>query len=107
MITLTEAAATHVQRQIQAQSGAGILFGAKASGCTGFAYTIEVANAPPVTRDWIGYESHGVRIWVNGADLALVDGTVIDWQRQGLNERMVFINGRETARCGCGESFAV
>lgn len=107
MITLTETAAAHVQKQIQAAQGAGILFGARSGGCTGFSYTIEVASAPPVTRDWIGYESHGVKIWVNGADLALVDGTVIDLERQGLNERMVFRNGRETARCGCGESFAV
>lgn len=107
MITITESAATHLTRQIQHQQGAGILFGAKASGCSGFSYTLEVASAPPVTRDWIGYESHGVKIWVNGADLALVDGTIIDLERQNLNERMVFRNGRETARCGCGESFSV
>jgi len=107
MITITESAATHLTRQIQREQGAGILFGAKASGCSGFSYTLEVASAPPVTRDWIGYESHGVKIWVNGADLALVDGTIIDLERQNLNERMVFRNGRETARCGCGESFSV
>ncbi len=107
MITLTESAAAHVARQIEQQQGAGILFGARSGGCTGFSYTVEVAKAPPVTRDWIGYESHGVRIWVHGSELSLVEGTVIDWQRQGLNERMVFRNGRETARCGCGESFAV
>lgn len=107
MITLTETAAAHMKRQIERAGGAGILFGARASGCSGFAYTLEVATAPPVTRDWMGYESHGVRIWVNGADMALVDGTEIDLERQNLNERMVFRNGRETARCGCGESFAV
>jgi len=107
MITLTETAAQHVQRQIAHANGVGIMFGARSGGCTGFSYTIEVAQQPPVTRDWICYESHGIRIWVNGADMPVVDGTTIDWQRQGLNERMVFINGRETARCGCGESFAV
>jgi iron-sulfur cluster assembly protein len=107
MITLTPSAAQHMAQQIEAQSGVGILFGAQSGGCTGFSYSLEVALAPPVTRDWMGYESHGVRIWVNGADLHLVDGTTIDWQRQGLNQRMVFINDRETARCGCGESFTV
>lgn len=107
MITLTESAAQHVQRQIQDRGGVGLFFGARGSGCSGFAYTIEIASAPPITRDWILSESQGIKIWVNGTDLPVVDGTVIDWQRQGLNERMVFINGRETARCGCGESFAV
>lgn len=107
MITLTETAAAHLQRQIDRAGGAGILFGAKSGGCTGFSYTIEVAKAAPVTRDWMGYESHGVRIWVHGADLGVVDGTEIDLARQGLNDRLVFRNGRETARCGCGESFAV
>lgn len=107
MITLTETAAQHVLKQIERASGAGILFGAKASGCSGFAYTLEVAKQPPVTRDWISYESHGVRVWVNGQDLPLIDGTTIDLERQNLNERVVFRNGRETARCGCGESFAV
>lgn len=107
MITITEAAAKHIQRQIQDRGGVGLFFGAKASGCSGFVYTIEVAAAPPVTRDWICYESQGIRVWVNGTDVPLVGDTVIDWQRQGLNERMVFNNSRETARCGCGESFAV
>jgi len=107
MIALTEHAATHVARQIAQQQGVGILFGARSGGCTGFSYTIEVAKTPPATPDWIDFESHGIRIWVNDADMPVVDGTTIDWQRQGLNERMVFINGRETARCGCGESFAV
>lgn len=107
MITLTESAAEHVQKQITRAGGVGILFGAKASGCSGFAYTLEVAQTPPVALDWIGHESHGVKVWVNGQDLALVDGTVIDLERHNLNERVVFRNGRETARCGCGESFAV
>lgn len=107
MITLTESAAAHLARQIQREQGAGVLFGAKASGCSGFAYTLEVAPAAPVTRDWMGYESHGVHIWVNGADLPLIDGTTIDLERQNLNERVVFRNGRETARCGCGESFSI
>lgn len=107
MITLTETAARHMDRQIKAQDGAGILFGVKSSGCSGFSYTVEVANTPPITRDYVCYESHDVKIWVHGTDLPYVDDTTIDLQRQGLNERIVFINGRETARCGCGESFSV
>ena len=107
MITLTDSAAEYISRQIAQQQGAGILFGARSSGCSGFSYTLEVAKAPPITRDWIGYESHDIKIWVHGSELALVDGTTIDLQRQGLNERIVYQNGRETARCGCGESFAV
>jgi len=107
MITLTKLAADYLSQQIEKQQGVGILFGARSSGCSGFSYTLEVAKTPPVTRDWVGYESHGIRAWVHGSELNLVDGTTIDLQRQGLNNRMVFLNDRETARCGCGESFSV
>lgn len=107
MITLTESAAEYLSKQIARESGAGIQFGVKSSGCSGLGYTLEVAKTPPVTRDWICYESHDLRIWVHGGDLFYVDGTTIDLQRQGLNERIIYVNGRETARCGCGESFSI
>lgn len=107
MIHLTSAAAVHLQKQIQDQGGVGINFGVRGSGCSGFAYTIEVAQHAPITPDWTSCESQGVQVWVNLLDLPLVEGTTIDWQKQGLNQRLVFANGRETARCGCGESFSV
>lgn len=107
MITLTETAAQKISKQIQHQQGVGIHFGVKRSGCSGYAYTVDVIESPPVTQDWMSYESYGVKIWVRSDALPIVDGTTIDWQRQGLNERVVFINNRETSRCGCQESFAI
>ena len=108
MITLTELAARKVQQQLERRGlGVGIAIGVKTTGCSGLAYTLEYVDQPPVTRDWMGYDSHGVKIYVNGRDLVYLDGLEMDWKRQGLNEGFDFVNPRETARCGCGESFRV
>ena len=108
MITLTELAARKVQQQLEKRGhGIGIAVGVKTTGCSGLAYTLEYVDHPPVTRDWMSYDSHGVKIYVNGRDLVYVDGMTMDFKRQGLNEGFDFINPRETARCGCGESFKV
>lgn len=108
MITLTEKAAQKVQQQLERRGrGVGIAIGVKTTGCSGLAYTLEYVDQAPVTRDWMGYDSHGVRIYVNGKDLVYLDGLEMDWKRQGLNEGFDFVNPRETARCGCGESFRV
>ena len=108
MITLTELAARKVQQQIKRRgSGIGIAIGVKTTGCSGLAYTLEYVDFPPVTRDWMKYTSHDVAVFVNGKDLMYVDGLTMDWKRQGLNEGFDFINPKETARCGCGESFRI
>ena len=108
MITLTELAARKVQQQLDRRGkGVGIAIGVKTTGCSGLACTSEYVDQAPVTRDWMGYDSHGVKIYVNGRDLVYLDGLEMDWKRQGLNEGFDFINPRETARCGCGESFKV
>ena len=106
MITATEAAVKKINQQLQRRGkGLGIRVGVKTTGCSGLAYTLEYVDHPPVTRDWMSYDSHGVKIYVNGRDLVYVDGMTMDFKRQGLNEGFDFINPRETARCGCGESF--
>lgn len=107
MINITESAAQHLKTQIQAQDGLGIIFGVRSGGCTGFNYRIEIAKNSPPTRDWITSESQGIKVWVHGSELGMVDGTTIDWQKQDLNTKLVFINPNETARCGCGESFTI
>jgi len=108
MIHLTETAARKVKQQLERRGkGIGISVGVRTTGCSGLAYTLEYVDNPPVTRDWMSYESNGVQIYVNGRDLVYVDGMTMDWRRQGLNEGFDFINNKERDRCGCGESFRV
>ncbi len=108
MITLTEIAAKKVKQQLDKRGqGLGIMVGVRTTGCSGLAYKLEYVDFPPITRDWMTYESHGVKIYVNGKDLPYIDGMTMDWKRQGLNEGFDFINSKERDRCGCGESFRV
>jgi len=108
MITLTELAARKVQQQLDKRGkGIGIAIGVKTTGCSGLAYTMEYVDTPPITQDWMSYTSHGVKIYVNGKSLVYIDGLTMDWKRQGLNEGFDFINPKEAARCGCGESFKI
>lgn len=108
MITVTELAAEKIRYLISKRgSGLGIRIGVRTTGCSGLAYTLEYVDTPPLTRDVIKYDSNGVTVWVDGKSHVYVDNMTIDWKRQGLNEGFDFINPKEAARCGCGESFTV
>ena len=103
-VTLTTAAADRVRQYLAETPGTiGLRFGVKKSGCSGWAYRIDMAkNAAP---DDIASEQHGVTLLVEADSLAQVDGTEIDFVAQGLNQQFVFRNPRMAAECGCGESF--
>lgn len=108
MVSLTERAAKKVLTHIEKRGkGQGITIGVKTTGCSGMAYKLEYVDHAPVTRDWMQYTSHGVKIWVNGKDLPYLNGLTMDWKRQGLNEGFDFANPNEKDRCGCGESFRI
>ncbi len=108
MVSLTERAAKKVLTHIEKRGkGQGITIGVKTTGCSGMAYKLEYVDHAPVTRDWMQYTSHGVKIWVNGKDLPYLNGLTMDWKRQGLNEGFDFSNPNEKDRCGCGESFRI
>lgn len=108
MITLTELAAKKVLNHLDKRSkGVGIMIGVRTTGCSGLAYKLECVDVPPATRDWMTYDSHGVKIYVNGRDLPYVNGLTMDYRRQGLNEGFEFINPNERDRCGCGSSFRI
>lgn len=105
-VTLTETAAERVQGYLKARgSGEGLRFGVKTTGCSGYAYVVDLADA--VGPDDHVFESHGVKVIVDNRALALVDGTEIDYRKEGLNEAFRFENPRVKDSCGCGESFSV
>lgn len=105
-ITLTESAATHVQNFIAKRGkGVGLRLGVRTSGCSGLAYKLEFADE--VAPDDIQFESHGVKVLVDPKSLAFLDGTELDYTREGLNEGFKFRNPNVKDQCGCGESFNV
>jgi iron-sulfur cluster assembly protein len=105
-VSLTENAAVRVQKFLQQRGkGIGLRLGVKTSGCSGLAYTLEfVDEALP---DDQCFDSHGVTVLVDPKSLALLDGTELDFVREGLNEGFKFNNPNAKAQCGCGESFTV
>ena len=105
-IQLTEAARKRMQDYLAREPGAaGVRFGIKKTGCSGFGYTVDVAEAV-IEGDTV-FDQDGVRILVDRKALPFVDGTEIDFQREGLNAQFVFRNPNATGECGCGESFTV
>ena len=105
-ITLTDSAAQRVKSFLVAQpEGLGLRLGVKKTGCSGFAYVVKVAEDRS-THDHV-FESCGIRIFVDPESLPLIDGTEVDFVRQGLNEAFRFRNPNIKGECGCGESFNV
>ena len=106
MITLTEKAADHVRTFLAKRGkGVGLRVGVRTSGCSGLAYKLEFADA--VNPEDHQFESHGVKLYVDPKSLQYIDGTELDYAREGLNEGFKFRNPRVKDECGCGESFNV
>jgi iron-sulfur cluster assembly protein len=105
-VTLTDRAADHIQRYIAKRGkGIGLRLGVRTTGCSGMAYKLEFADE--TQEGDVEFESHGVRVLVDPKSLAYLDGTELDFVREGLNEGFKFHNPHEKDRCGCGESFNV
>ncbi|MEK9807162.1 MAG: iron-sulfur cluster assembly protein IscA [Halieaceae bacterium] len=105
-ISVTEAAAGHVQRQLDARGhGEGIRIGVKTSGCSGLAYVLEFVDA--VQPEDEVFEDFGVKLFVDPKSLVYLDGTIVDFAKEGLNEGLEFRNPNVAGECGCGESFTV
>lgn len=105
-IQLTESAAERVRSFILARGrGIGLRLGVKKTGCSGFAYVVNYAES--VGNDDTVFEDRGIKVVVDSESLPLVDGTVVDFVRQGLNEAFRFRNPNVKGECGCGESFTV
>ena len=103
-VTLTPTAVERVRQFLeQTPGGLGLRFGVRKSGCSGWAYVVDIATAG--NSDDVVFEQDGVSVRVDAASLAQVDGTEIDFVKTGLNQQFVFRNPRMAAECGCGESF--
>ena len=105
-ITVTQSAATHVASQLNSRGkGLGIRLGVKTSGCSGMAYVLEFVDSEN-PQDEV-FEAHGVKIYVDPKSLTYLDGTELDFVKEGLNEGLQFRNPNVAGECGCGESFTV
>ncbi|HQU15035.1 MAG: iron-sulfur cluster assembly protein IscA [Chromatiales bacterium 21-64-14] len=105
-ITLTEAAAGRIQQLLDKRGkGLGLRLGVRKSGCSGYAYQMDYADE--VGDGDTVFEEHGVQVIVDHASLPTLDGTVLDYTRDGLNENFRFRNPNVKDECGCGESFNV
>lgn len=105
-ITLSERAAQHVSSFLAKRGkGLGLRIGVRTTGCSGMAYKLEYVDET-LPEDHT-FESFGVKVFVDPKSLAYLDGTELDYAREGLNEGFKFNNPNESARCGCGESFTV
>ncbi|WP_423196603.1 MULTISPECIES: iron-sulfur cluster assembly protein IscA [unclassified Cupriavidus] len=106
MITMTEKAAKHVARYLERRGkGVGLRLGVKTTGCSGLAYKLEYVDEL-LPEDQV-FETHGIKVIVDPKSLPYIDGTELDFAREGLNEGFRFNNPNVKDECGCGESFRV
>jgi iron-sulfur cluster assembly protein len=105
-ITLTTTAADHVREFLHKRGrGIGLRLGVKTSGCSGLAYKLEVVDN--VNADDIEFDCLGVRVFVDSKSLCYLNGTTLDYVKQGVQQGFCYINPNVKAECGCGESFTV
>lgn len=106
MITVTERAAEHIKNFLAKRGkGEGIRLSVKTSGCSGMAYNLEFADE--IQAEDLVFEGHGVKIFVDPKSHVYLDGTQLDYTKEGLQEGFKFENPNVKNECGCGESFHV
>jgi iron-sulfur cluster assembly protein len=105
-VSLTESAAQHVAGQLTSRGkGLGIRLGVTTSGCSGMAYVLEFVDELQ-NEDQV-FEDFGVKVFIDPKSLVYLEGTELDFVKEGLNEGLQFRNPNVSAECGCGESFTV
>jgi iron-sulfur cluster assembly protein len=109
MITVTDQAARKIQQNLSRRGrGLGIRVGVRTTGCSGMAYTLEYVDEEQGREHCVAhYDVNGVRVYIDPRHNPYLEGMIVDYVRQGLNEGFEFINEKEKDRCGCGESFRV
>ena len=105
-ITMTQTAAERVKKFLVSRGkGEGLRLGVKTTGCSGMAYVLEFADSIE-TEDQV-FEAHGVKVIVDPKSMVYLDGTELDYAKEGLNEGFKFKNPNVKDECGCGESFNI
>jgi iron-sulfur cluster assembly protein len=104
-ITLTESAAKQIQTSVAKFGGIGLRLGVKSVGCSGLAYTFDMANE--VGPDEQVFEAHDAKLVVTPEALAVIDGSELDYVREGFKQMFTVKNPNVKSTCGCGESFSV
>jgi iron-sulfur cluster assembly protein len=104
-INLTPAASERVRNYITREGGVGLRLGVRKTGCSGWAYTVELANR--IDAADVVFEQDDVKVVVNHENLAFLDGSTIDFINEGLGSSFRFENPNVTEECGCGESFTI
>ena len=106
MITITENAADHIRKFLTKRGkGEGIRIGVKTSGCLGMAYTLEFVDE--IQPEDQVFEQNGVKVFIDPKSMVYLDGTQVDFAKEGLQEGFKFENPNAKESCGCGESFHV
>jgi iron-sulfur cluster assembly protein len=105
-VSLTQTAAERVKSFLHRRGhGVGLRIGVKRTGCSGYAYLIDYADA--IGTDDVVFEDNGVNVIVDAKSLGLIDGTEVDFVQEGINQAFKFRNPNVKGECGCGESFSV
>jgi len=105
-ISMTAAAADHVRRSLDGRGkGLGVRLGVRTTGCSGLAYVLEFVDEA-AAEDSV-FDNHGVKVIIDPKSLVYLDGTELDFVREGLNEGFKFNNPNVRGECGCGESFNI
>lgn len=105
-VSATEAAANRVKAFLAKRGkGVGLRLGVKTSGCSGLAYKLEFVDSS--NDDDQAFESNGITIFIDAKSLQYLDGTVLDYTKEGVQEGFKFTNPNVKDECGCGESFTV
>jgi iron-sulfur cluster assembly protein len=105
-LTLTQTAAKHIQKSLDSRGkGIGLRLGVKTTGCSGMAYVMEFVDKLD-DQDQV-FESKNIKLIIDPKSMIYIDGTELDFAREGLNEGFKFNNPNVKDECGCGESFTV
>jgi len=105
-VTLTNSASERVRTYLVKRGhGLGLRVGVKKTGCSGYAYVIEYADS--IEADDLVFDENGVKVVVDPKSLEFIDGTQVDFVKDGINEAFKFRNPNVKGECGCGESFSI
>ena len=106
-VTMTDTAINHVRKQINLRGkGIGIRFGTRKSGCSGYAYVVDIID-DVADNDHCFQVSNDLIIVVAQKDFPMLKGTQLDFIKEGINQRFYYRNPNEENSCGCGESFSI